>query len=314
MLMSNHKSIFQNLSGKTATLKQTCSASLLSLVIVCSALPSFTVSARDFSKVEVKATQANGDVYMLTGSGGNIGVLATKDGLVMIDDQFAPLANKIEQAMNDVAEKNNQSAEIKYIINTHYHGDHSGGNSYFSHKAPIIAHKNVRNRLANKKDAKKETLPVVAYEKGIDIYIGDEKVTLTHLPSGHTDGDTIVYFNQANVLHTGDLYFQLGFPYVDLNGGGTVKGYLKNMNYMIENTPDDVIVIPGHGVISNKQEMRDYAAMLSYSIKHVEAQLANGKTEQEIVENGIGEKYKRMSWRFITEKKWLKTLVKDLAQ
>lgn len=274
----------------------------LSLAFSC-----MSVFAQKLSDVEIKAHKAAGDVYMLTGAGGNIGVLATEKGLLLVDDQFQPLAEKIESAMSAI--KNN---ELRYVVNTHYHGDHTGSNSYFSHKAPILAHENVRHRLSAEAEHDVNSLPVVTYKDGLNIYLANENIQLTHLPSGHTDGDTIVYFKEANVLHTGDLFFEIGFPYIDLGSGGNVKGYLANVNYMIENTPDDAVVIPGHGKLSNKTELKAFAVMIDYSIKLVEKALSEGKTEADILKMGIGEQYKSKSWNFITEEKWLKTLVKGL--
>jgi len=265
------------------------------------------VNARDFDNVEIKVTKANKNVYMLQGAGGNIGVLATETGLLLVDDQFAPLAKRIESAMKEIADK-----ELKYIVNTHFHGDHTGSNSHFSHKAPIFSHKNVRERLSNKEADKQVALPVVTYEQGVNIYLADEQITLSHFPNAHTDGDTIVYFNKAKVLHTGDLFFEIGFPYIDLNHGGTVKGYLAAVKKIIAQMPDDVVIIPGHGEMSNKAGYQAFAEMISFSIKHVSELLAAGKSEQEILAIGIGKQYQHLSWRFITEEKWLKTLITDL--
>lgn len=263
--------------------------------------------AQDFSEVEIVAQKASGDVYMLTGAGGNIGVLATDQGLLLVDDQFQSLADKIESAMSTIKDN-----ELKYVVNTHYHGDHTGSNSFFSHKAPIFAHENVRTRLSDKADHDVNTLPVVTYKDGLTIHLANEEIKLTHLASGHTDGDTIVYFKQANVLHTGDLFFEIGFPYIDLNSGGSVKGYLANVNYMISNTSADAVVIPGHGKLSDINGLKAFARMIDYSIKLVEKALSEGKNEGDILSEGIGDLYKDKSWSFISEEKWLKTLISDL--
>lgn len=278
------------------------------LIFVSLLFSSQLAYAWDLSDVEIKAQKAAGDVYMLTGRGGNIGVLATQKGLLLVDDQFAPLAEKIESAMKAIVNK-----ELKYVVNTHYHGDHTGSNSHFSHKAPIFAHHNVRARLQNNDKLTDDALPVVTYEQGVTIHLANEEIKLTHLPKGHTDSDTIVYFKQANVLHTGDLFFKVGFPYVDLNGGGSVKGYLANVNYMINHFPDNVVIIPGHGELTDKQGLKAFAQMIEYSIALVEKGLAAGKTEAQIIEQGVDEQYKHLSWAFINEEKWLKTLVKDLS-
>lgn len=274
-------------------------------LIAITMLLSTTVVAQDKPDISVK--NVSGNVYMLQGAGGNIGVLATDKGLLLVDDKFAPLAEKIESAMKSIEDNT-----LRYVVNTHYHGDHTGGNAFFSHKAPIFAHENVRTRLSAKKDHNVDSLPVVTYKNGLTIYLDDEEIQLTHLPSGHTDGDTYVYFKQANVLHTGDLFFELGFPYVDLKSGGSVKGYLHNVRAMLKRVPDDVIVIPGHGKLTNKKGLAAFADMIAYSIDKVETSLAAGKSEAQIIADGIGEKYQDLSWAFITEEKWLKTLVSDL--
>lgn len=279
---------------------------LLFLLLICT-----LADASDFDDIDIKVTKAAGKVYMLQGAGGNIGVLATAAGLLLVDDQFAPLAKKIERAMHDI-NGNEHSNELKYIVNTHFHGDHTGSNSHFSHQAPIFAHQNVRERLSNQPADKQVALPVVTYEQGIRIYLDDEQIQLSHFPAAHTDGDTIVYFTQANVLHTGDLFFELGFPYIDLTHGGSVKGYLAAVNSIIASMPDNVIIIPGHGELTNKNRYIAFANMIDYSIKRVEGFIAMGKTESEILALGIGKNYQQWSWRFINEEKWLKTLFTDL--
>ncbi len=268
---------------------------------------SINVNAQTMADADITVQQAAGDVYMLKGPGGNIGVLATNKGLLLVDDKFAPLAKKIETAMKGIEDKS-----LKYVVNTHYHGDHTGSNKFFSHKAPIFAHENVRSRLSNKKDHHADSLPVVTYKEGITIHLDNEEVQLTHLPSGHTDGDTYVYFKKANVLHTGDLFFEVGFPYVDLKSGGSVKGYLKSVKHMLKHTPTDVVIIPGHGKLTNKENLAAFANMIEFSINKVSKALASGKSEAEIIADGIGEKYQHLSWAFITEEKWLKTLIADL--
>ena len=281
--------------------------SLVAITILLSAVVSVSTSAQEMAEAEITVQAAAGNVYMLQGPGGNIGILATDKGLLLVDDKFAPLAEKIEAAMKGIEDK-----ELKYVINTHFHGDHTGSNKFFSHKAPIFAHENVRNRLSNKTDHDAESLPVVTYKDGITIYLDNEEVQLTHLPKGHTDGDTYVYFRKANVLHTGDLFFEVGFPYVDLKSGGSVKGYLAGVKHMLKNTPDDVVIIPGHGNLTDKKSLLAFAEMMEFSINKVSTALAAGKSEQQILTDGIGEKYKHLSWAFITEEKWLKTLVADL--
>ncbi|MGB1263552.1 MAG: MBL fold metallo-hydrolase [Cognaticolwellia sp.] len=276
-------------------------------LVALTMLMSVGANAQKMADADITVHKAAGDVYMLQGPGGNIGVLATDKGLLLVDDKFSPLAEKIESAMQGIEGK-----PLKYVINTHYHGDHTGSNEFFSHKAPIFAHENVRSRLSSKADHEKESLPVVTYKDGITIYLANEEVQLSHLPKGHTDGDTYVYFKKANVLHTGDLFFEIGFPYVDLKSGGSVKGYLANVRHMLSKMPDDVVIIPGHGKITDKKGLSAFADMMAFSIEKVSKALAAGKSEQQILAQGIGEQYQHLSWAFISEEKWLKTLVADL--
>ncbi|WDE04432.1 MBL fold metallo-hydrolase [Thalassomonas viridans] len=263
--------------------------------------------ANRFASVKIKAEPAAGNVYMLQGAGGNIAVLATEQGLLMVDDQFAPLAERIETAMRGLSDK-----ALKYIVNTHFHKDHTGGNASFAAKAPVFAHENVRQRISEESPGEVGALPVVTYQNGLTVYLADEEIQITHLPGGHTDGDSVVYFKNANVLHTGDLFFELGFPYVDLKHGGNVKTYLANVNALLEKMPDDVKIIPGHGKLTDKARYKVFAEMIDYSIKRISKALAEGKSEQEILEMGIGKDYEHWSWSFINEERWLQTLITDL--
>jgi glyoxylase-like metal-dependent hydrolase (beta-lactamase superfamily II) len=263
-------------------------------------------TAQTMVDAQITVQPVAGDVYMLEGPGGNIGILATDKGLLLVDDKFSPLAKKIENAMRGIEDK-----PLRYVINTHYHGDHTGSNAFFAQQAPIFAHENVRNRLSMGTD-NPDNLPVVTYQDGIKIYLDNEEVTLFHVPAGHTDGDTYVYFKKANVLHTGDLFFEVGFPYIDLKSGGSVKGYLASVRAMLKSIPDNVVIIPGHGKITNKPSLKNFAAMIEFSIARVSKAISDGKSDDEIIAAGIGEQYKSLSWAFITEEKWLTTLVTDL--
>jgi glyoxylase-like metal-dependent hydrolase (beta-lactamase superfamily II) len=280
---------------------------IFGVTLLIHGLLSSLLFAQDFSKVTIKVIKASNQVYMLQGSGGNIGVLATSEGLLLVDDQFAPLAERIEAALKRIENKS-----LKYIVNTHFHGDHTGSNDFFAHKAPIFAHYNVRERLAKKELTERVALPVVTYENGVKIFLEQEEIQLSHFPNAHTDGDTVVYFKKANVLHTGDLFFELGFPYIDLNNGGSVKGYLAAVDQLIRQMPDDVVIIPGHGKLTNKKRFKAFAQMIRYSVDRVSQLIAQGKSEQEILRLGIGSDYTKWSWQFINEEKWLKTLIKDL--
>ena len=268
-----------------------------------------TANAQDrFADVEVKATVIKGSVHMLTGAGGNIGVSAGEDGVLIIDDQFAPLAEKIAAQLGELG-----SDKPKYVINTHYHGDHTGSNAFFhTHKgATILAHENVRVRLANDEKIKPEALPTITYEDGIKIYFNGETLHVMHLAVGHTDGDSVVWFEQPNVMHTGDLFFNGRFPYIDQGAGGNVEGYMESVEHLLAKIDDETIIIPGHGDISNKQEYTAFLAMIRETFNYVKALKQDGKTLDEVKAMGLDEKWADWSWNFINEEKWITTLYKD---
>ena len=261
-----------------------------------------------FADVEVKATAIKGSVHMLTGAGGNIGVSAGEDGVLIIDDQFAPLAEKIAAQLGELG-----SDKPKYAINTHYHGDHTGSNAFFhSHKgATILAHENVRVRLANDEKIKPEALPTITYEDGIKIYFNGETLHVMHLAVGHTDGDSVVWFEQPNVMHTGDLFFNGRFPYIDQGAGGNVEGYMDSVKQLLAKIDDETVIIPGHGDISNKQEYSAFLAMISETFDYVKTLKQDGKTLDEIKAMGLDDKWADWSWNFINEEKWIATLYND---
>ncbi|HSP16853.1 MAG TPA: MBL fold metallo-hydrolase [Thermoanaerobaculia bacterium] len=240
---------------------------------------------QDFGKVEVKAVKVAGTVYMITGSGGNIGVSVGDDGIVIVDDQFAPLAPKIIQALNGITDK-----PIKFIINTHFHGDHTGGNDIFGRTGTIIAHDNVRKRLAtgstgggrSTPPAPKQALPIVTFNDTATIHVNGEDIRAVHFPNGHTDGDAVIYFPQSNVVHMGDDFFNGHFPFIDVENGGSVKGLIADLDRILATLPDDVKVIPGHGELSDKAGLRRFADMLRGTSSAVEKAMKAGRTVEQM--------------------------------
>ncbi|PYQ25829.1 MAG: MBL fold metallo-hydrolase [Acidobacteria bacterium] len=249
---------------------------LVTLFVVTSAF-----AQRDWSKVEVKATLVSGSVYMLTGLGGNIGVSVGDDGIVVIDDQYAPLAPKIEAAMKGITDK-----PVRFIINTHYHGDHTGGNEYFGQKGTIVAHDNVRKRLESgttfagvaTPPAPKAALPIVTFNDSLTIHLNGEDVKAVHMPPGHTDGDSVIWFSKSNVVHMGDDFWVGIFPRIDLENGGSVKGMITAVEKVIATVPDDAKVIPGHGTLSDKAGLRKFLDMLKGATAAVEKGIKRHKT------------------------------------
>ncbi|SDI84323.1 Glyoxylase, beta-lactamase superfamily II [Ferrimonas sediminum] len=260
-----------------------------------------------FKDIEIVSQEVAQGVYMLTGSGGNIGVSAGDDGILIIDDQFAPLADRIAAALTAINPK-----PVKYLLNTHYHGDHIGGNAEFASQATIFAHHNVRLRLAQDSSLTPAHLPVVTYSDGITIHFNGDRLRVVHLPSGHTDGDSLVRFERANVVHMGDLFFKDTFPYVDLKGGGSVEGYLNNVTTALGWMDDDTKVIPGHGGLATKADMQKFQEMLLNSITWARKQPMDASLQQ--WQAAFPESLHSWSWRFITTERWVTTLYEDKAR
>jgi glyoxylase-like metal-dependent hydrolase (beta-lactamase superfamily II) len=269
--------------------------------------PALAPAQPDFSKVEVKTIHVAGNIYMLTGSGGNIGVSAGSDGLLLVDDQFAPLAGKIAAAVKELS-----PGKLKFVLNTHHHGDHTGGNAFFGQQAPIIAQTNVRKRLGGKPNDSKPELPVVTFDDSLSIWFNGEEIKLIHVPPAHTDNDTIIYFTGANVIHFGDTFFSGRFPNIDLSGGGDVRGYIKNVADAIQKVPPDAKLIPGHGPLSTVKELKEFHEMLVETSGIVEKAIAAGKTLDQIKAEGLPENWKSWSVPTITTAQWLDILYRGL--
>lgn len=272
---------------------------------------------RDFSKVEIKTTHVAGGVYMLEGSGGNIGVSAGADGLIIVDDQFAPLADKIKAALKKI-----DKGKLAFVLNTHYHGDHVGGNVAFGRDATIIAHTNVRRRLATEQKLfgrttpplPKEGLPVITFDESLAIHFNDEEITALHFPHGHTDGDSVIFFSKSNVIHMADLYFNGMFPFVDLDHGGDVQGVADNVQAVIKLADPNAKIIPGHGPLATVSDMKNYHEMLTDSIDLVTKAMTEGKTLAEIKKGGMPAKWKSWEGGFIPTDKWLETVHRSLSR
>ena len=264
-------------------------AAALTLAGVCAA--SFSVPAaaqRNFDDVVITAQEVAPGIAVLFGAGGNIGVLHGEDGTVIIDDQFAPLTAKIEAVVADLG-----APPVKYVINTHWHFDHTGGNENFGKKGALIfAHHNVRTRLASggsaagnsTPPAPKEALPVVTYDQGVTMHFNGQRTDLMFTGGGHTDGDSVIIWPEANVIHTGDLYFNIpGFPFVDVNSGGSVVNLMNTLDAVIRRIDDETVVIPGHGAISNKAELVAYRQMIGDAVEAVKAQMGEGVTREAVI-------------------------------
>jgi glyoxylase-like metal-dependent hydrolase (beta-lactamase superfamily II) len=272
---------------------------------------------RDFSKVEIKATHVAGNVHMLTGAGGNIGVSNGKDGVLIVDDQFAPLANQILAALREIG-----SMRLRFILNTHWHGDHTGGNVALAHRAPIVAHANVRRRLETGMDlpgrktppAPEAALPILTFDQSMSIYFNGEEIRVIHFPESHTDGDSVIFFTESNVVHMGDNLFSGMFPFVDLDSGGDVEGLARSVGKILAMLPEDVKIIPGHGPLSTKEDLKTFHEMLLECLDLVRGKMKAGKTVIQIQDEGVPERWKDWAWGFVSTDRWLETVHRSLSK
>ena len=271
---------------KTIKIRLSCFLLLFSVVI--------NSQNRDI-KIQVK--KLTDQIYSLKGQGGNIGVFIGDDGVFMIDDQFAPLTPKILVAIKGITNKS-----VKYLVNTHWHQDHTGGNGNMQKQgALIVSHDNVRKRMSvdqvirgrTRKASSKEALPVVTFTQDMMLHINNDDILISHIHNAHTDGDALVYFTNNNVLHVGDSYFQGKFPYIDLSSGGSINGYVEGLKKIILLCDNNTKIIPGHGEISNKKEVKVYLKMLTDIRTTIQKEIDKGQTLEQVTKNNkITEKYK----------------------
>jgi cyclase len=286
--------------------------------------PAVAQQEPDFSKVQIKVTKVSGNIYMLEGEGGNIGASVGEDGIVIVDDQFAPLADKIQAALKSLGITDKP---VRFVINTHYHGDHTGGNVPFNNAgSTIIAQDNVRKRLVSGgtagnggsikmevKPADKAALPIITFEHDVTVHLNGEDIRALHFPSGHTDGDSIIFFPKNNVVHMGDDFVRYGFPFIDVASGGSVQGMIDAMEKATAQLPADVKVIPGHGALSNLDDVREFVKMLKVTTVVVEKALQQHKTLEQMKKEKILDPWKKWSGDFVNTDAFIETLYNSLT-
>jgi cyclase len=289
------------------------------LAVICVALFSsvrLLSQSQDFSKVEMKVQKVAGTVYMIEGAGGNIGASVGDDGIVMVDDEFLPLADKIEAALKGITDK-----PVKVVLNTHWHGDHTGGNPHFGEKAPIVAQENVRKRLitggksrfGETKPADKSALPIITFEDNVSVHLNGEDIRAIHFPNGHTDGDSVIFFTQSNVVHMGDDFFNGGmFPFIDIDSGGSVQGMIAGDENVLAEVPDDVKIIPGHGPLATKDDLRKFIQVLKETSAAVEAGIKKGKTLDQLKQEKVLAKWDSWGQGFIKTDMFVEILYDSL--
>lgn len=294
------------------------------LVIFCFASFAFNAFAHgddshfpNQQDVQVKTTQVSGNVYMLQGRGGNVGALVGPEGILIVDDDYKAVSTKLAAALKELG-----SEKPRFVLNTHWHGDHTEGNEFFGKDSTIIAHVNVRKRMSQSNILFGNTIsaspvqawPIVTYDESISLYLNGEDIKAVHYPSGHTDGDTVVFFTKANVVHLGDDFFVGRFPFVDLESGGSVQGLINNIGSLIAKIPADAKLIPGHGAVSTVTDLKNYQSMLIETVKIVQDGMKKKKTLDELKKAGFPEKFKDAGSGFIKTDQWIETIYKSYSK
>ena len=252
----------------------------------CASLP--ILAQQDFSKIEVKVEKVADGLWMLTGAGGNIGVSAGPDGVFLVDDQYAPLTDKIKAAIATVSDK-----PVRFVLNTHWHGDHVGGNENLGKAgAVLVAHENVRKRMSKEQfiqlfkmtvpASPAAALPLVTFAESLSFHLNGEDVDAIHVPPAHTDGDVVVFFRKANVIHAGDTLFNGMYPVVDLSSGGSVDGMIGAADRILAAGDAATKIIPGHGALATKADVKAFRDMLAATRDAIQPLVKAGKTLDEV--------------------------------
>jgi len=279
----------------------------------------------DLNKGQMKVTKVAGNVYKLVGpmpvgDDGNIAACFGEDGIVLVDVETAALGPKIQAALKNIADQ-----PVRFVILTHYHGDHTGGSAYFRKLAPLIAQENVRQRMENGSSAgdgathftvkpkPKEALPIITFDHDLTLHLNGEDIRVMHFPNAHTDGDSIVFFPKSNVVSMGDLFVTYGFPFVDLDSGGSIDGMIDAVEKVIAQMPADVKVIPGHGPVSGLDGMRAFVKMLKETRAAVQSALDRGQTLDQMKQAKLLDPWKQYSG-ILGEDEFLATLYTSLTR
>lgn len=281
-----------------------------------------TSNAQNWDSYKVTPQKLSEHIYMLTGAGGNIGLSVGEDGIFIIDDQFAELNEKIKAAINAI-----QPGNIRMVINTHWHGDHTGGNKIFGGEGSIIiAQDNVRKRLKagqisffgdTIKPAPHKALPILTFEQEVKLYLNGDSLDVFHVKNAHTDGDAIIRFTKSNIVHMGDNFFNGFYPVIDLASGGSINGMINAVNFVIDNkvVDENTKIIPGHGPLGNLGELKLFAKMLTGIRNNVIALVKEGKSLNEVLEAKPSAKYdEKWGKGFIKPDSFIKTVYTDLSR
>ncbi len=295
---------------RIARTRRVCRVSTLSavLALVAGAIP---IGAQDFASVQIRATKLNGSVYLLTGRGGNMAVSAGEQGVFLVDDQFAPLTPKIEAALRKI-----RNEPVRFVLNTHWHPDHTGGNEKLGAAgALIVSHGNVRQRLSQKQPEPPESLPIITFTSEVTFHLNGEEVHVFHVPNAHTDGDAIVHFKGSNVIHAGDIFFNGIYPFIDVDNGGGIDGMIAAQDQVLDLARPDSQIVPGHGPLSDADGLRAARDMLADVRDRVRAARAAGDSvDAFIASKPLADLDDEWGDGFMETERFLRIVWRDLAR
>ena len=258
----------------------------MTLALGTLALPVDSAAQEEFVDVKIEVVPSKDGLYMLVGRGGNIGLSTGSDGTFLVDDQFAPLTNRIEAAIRNVTGEG-----VRFLVNTHFHGDHTGGNENFGKRGTlIVAHENVRRRMSVdqfreilRNDRTPAALPRITFNDTVTFHWNGEEIRIVHIDHAHTDGDSLIYFVNVGVFHMGDIFFNRYYPFIDVDSGGNVNGMIAAAERVLSLALSDTKIIPGHGALADSDDLRAYRDMLIAVRDKVQTMVNDGKNVEEIV-------------------------------
>ena len=273
--------------------------------------------AEDEKAKTVQVTPIKGPLYMLTGQGGRVVASVGEDGVLLVDGDYPAWSDAYAAALKEI---DADASAPRFMLNTHWHGDHTGNNGFWAEQgAVVMAHENIYQRMSTRQEMKARgtvvepspavALPVVTYEDSIAVRFNGDVIQVQHFPNGHTDGDSVMFFTEQNVVHVGDLFFVGAFPFVDRDSGGDVLGYIASVEQVLEVIDDDTVIVPGHGKsLMNKQDFRAWINVIKASVSKISALMENGKTVDEVIAMGLGADYASYGQGFIKEDFWIRTV------
>jgi len=273
---------------------------------------------QDPQPVEIEVTRIAPHLHVLRGTYANMLASIGQDGTLLVDDDMEPLAAELRATLANLG-----GGEPRFILNTHWHLDHTGGNPVFgAGGAIIIAHENTRLRLSTPQTMLGERIepmpedgwPVMTYEQGLSLRFNGEEIRIVHYPRGHTDGDAVIFFAGSNVVHMGDLYFEGWFPNIDLEAGGDAEGYVRDLESILDDLPDDATIIPGHGPVSRKKDLQRFRDMLAEIMAMVRGKIEAGRAREAIIAEGVPERWQSLDRPEMTAERFLGTVYDSLAK